>query len=179
MLPAPQCSSTMRRMDSSAAGNAPRFFATRAAFRAWLAKHHERADALWVGFWKAHTGKRGLTYEEAVEEALCFGWIDGVVNRIDDRTYRQRFTPRRKRSIWSAVNLKKIEVLRAAGLLMPAGLAAFENRDPSRANLYANENPLPFSAEVEKRLRAKRRAWAYFEAQPPGYRRLMAHWIMT
>jgi uncharacterized protein YdeI (YjbR/CyaY-like superfamily) len=161
------------------AAEKPRHFRSRAAFRAWLARHHASAPSLQVAFWKAHTGKNELTYEQAVEEALCFGWIDGVVNRIDEDRYQHRFTPRRKRSIWSAVNLAKVARLKAAGLMAPAGIAAFEDRDPSRANLYSNENPLPFSPAIERSLRAKRKAWAYFAAQPPGYRRLVAHWVMS
>jgi uncharacterized protein YdeI (YjbR/CyaY-like superfamily) len=155
----------------------PRFFRSRAEFRAWLARHHDGAAVLWVGFWKKASGKGGLTYEEAVEESLCFGWIDGVVNRIDEHAYKQRFTPRRKGSIWSAVNLAKIEKLRAAGLIAHAGLAIFEARDPRRANVYGFENPRELPPAIEKRFRAKKRAWAFFEAQPPGYRRQMAHWV--
>jgi uncharacterized protein YdeI (YjbR/CyaY-like superfamily) len=157
----------------------PRFFRSRAQFRAWLAKHHATAPALWVGFWKARSGKGGLTYDEAVEESLCFGWIDGVVNGVDADSYKHRFTPRRRGSIWSAINLAKIEKLKAAGLMAPAGLAAFESRDPKRANLYAFENPQALPAEYERRLRARKKAWSHFEAQPPGYRRLMGHWIAS
>ena len=158
----------------------PRFFRSRTEFRAWLAKHHASVPELWVGFWKAHTGKGGLTYDEAVDESLCHGWIDGIVKRVDEHSYKQRFTPRRKGSIWSAINLKKVEALKAAGLMAPAGLAAYEGRDPRRAGLYATENKdAAFTPALLKRFRANRKAWAFFDAQPPGYRRLMAHWVTS
>ena len=159
---------------------APRFFASRARFRAWLATNHARKPELWVGFWKAHTGRKSLTYDEAVDESLCFGWIDGLVKGVDGAAYMQRFTPRRPRSIWSAINIRKVEKLRQAGLMAPAGLAAFEERDPKRAGLYSNENrQVQLSKEFVKRFKARRNAWAFFEKQPPGYRRVAAFWVMS
>jgi uncharacterized protein YdeI (YjbR/CyaY-like superfamily) len=105
------------------------FFPSAKAFRAWLAKHHDRETELWVGFYKKGTGKKGLQYLEAVEESLCYGWIDGLMNPIDDSCYRQRFTPRKRTSSWSAVNLKRVEALIAEGRMMPPGLTAWEQRD--------------------------------------------------
>ncbi len=158
----------------------PRFFASALRFRAWLAANHAKAPDLWVGFWKAHTGKKAVTYAQAVEEALCFGWIDGITKRVDEDAYMQRFTPRRPRSIWSAVNLRKVAELREAGRMAPSGLAAFENRDPKRAGLYSTENRhVVLSAQFERRFRAKKAAWKFFELQPPGYRRLAAFWVMS
>ncbi len=158
----------------------PRFFASRARFRAWLAANHARKPELWVGFWKAHTGRKTVTYDEAVDESLCFGWIDGLVKGVDGEAYMQRFTPRRPRSIWSAINIRKVERLREAGLMAPAGLAAFEGRDPKRAGLYSTENRhVQLSKEFVKRFQSRRKAWAFFEKQPPGYRRVAAFWVMS
>jgi uncharacterized protein YdeI (YjbR/CyaY-like superfamily) len=162
------------------ADDAPRFFESAAEFRRWLQANGATTPELWVAFWKAKSGKKGLTYEEAVEEALCFGWIDGLVKRHDEHAYKQRFTPRRAKSVWSAINIAKVEALRKVGRMAPAGLAAFESRDPKRAKLYSFENrDVTLDAAFEKRFRAKKRAWAFFEAQPPGYRRLAAFWVMS
>jgi uncharacterized protein YdeI (YjbR/CyaY-like superfamily) len=159
---------------------APRFFVSAAQFRKWLEANHAASGELWVGFWKAHTGRKGLTYEEAVEEALCFGWIDGLVRRVDAAAYVQRFTPRRPKSIWSAVNIRKVEALASAGRMAKPGLAAFEGRDPKRAGLYSFENrDMILSPPFEKRLRARKAAWTFFAAQPPGYRRMAAFWVMS
>jgi uncharacterized protein YdeI (YjbR/CyaY-like superfamily) len=164
----------------SAAAEKPRFFASRARFRAWLEANHAKVPALWIGFWKVHSGKKGLTYDEAVEESLCFGWIDGLVKRFDEDAYMQRFTPRKAKTTWSAVNIRKVEALQRAGLMASPGLAAFENRDPKRAGLYSFENrDVVLSKEFESRFRARKKAWAFFEKQPPGYRRLAAFWVMS
>ena len=166
-------------MSKGATEESPRFFASRAKFREWLAANHDRVPALWVGFWKAASGKKGLTYEEAVDESLCYGWIDGLVKRHDELSYKQRFTPRKARSTWSAVNLKKVEALKAAGKMAPPGLQAFEGRDPARTGLYSFENrDVTLSPAFAKRFRANKGAWEFFAAQPPGYRRLMAFWVM-
>ena len=118
----------------------PRFFESPAEFRRWLEQHHATVEFLWVGFWKAKSGRGGLTYDEAIDEALCFGWIDGVINRLDEHAYMHRFTRRRPTSIWSAVNLKKYEALVASGRMAEPGRAMFESRDPKRAGLYSTEN---------------------------------------
>jgi uncharacterized protein YdeI (YjbR/CyaY-like superfamily) len=160
-------------------GLSPVFFSSAADFRRWLEKNHGSFTELWVALWKAHTGKKGLTYEEAVEESLCFGWIDGLVRRRDEESYQQRFTPRKPTSIWSAINIRKIEALKKAGRMANPGLDVFESRDHKRTNLYSFENRhVTFSPEFEKRFRAKKTAWKFFEAQPPGYRRLAAFWVM-
>src|SRR5690349_6904361 len=139
---------------------APKFFRTPAEFRRWLEGHHAKAPELWVGFWKKATGKGGITYEEAVDEALCFGWIDGLVRGRDAESYMQRFTPRKPKSIWSAINLKKIEELTRAGRMAPAGLDAHAKRDPSRANLYSFENRhVVLSPAYAKRFKADKAAW--------------------
>jgi uncharacterized protein YdeI (YjbR/CyaY-like superfamily) len=158
----------------------PTYFAAATDFRTWLDRHGADATELWVGFWKKDSGRTGMTYEEAVDEALCYGWIDGLVQRHDARSYKQRFTPRKPTSVWSAINIGKVERLTAAGRMARPGLEAFGKRDPKRTGLYSFENrdvrlPAPF----EKRFRAKAKAWAFFEKQPPGYRRLMAFWVMS
>ena len=155
----------------------PRFFRSQDAFRAWLTEHHGDTDELNLGFYNAASGKGGLTYKQAVDEALCFGWIDGVIHRIDDQSYARRFTPRRARSIWSAVNVKRATELEAAGRMAPAGLAAFRGRDPEREGIYAYELSRTFSPEMAARLRADARAWAFWESLPPGYRRLTESWV--
>ncbi len=158
----------------------PRFFSRQDAFRRWLEKHHGAARELWIGFYKVHTGIKGLTYAQAVEEALCFGWIDGLVRRFDDDAFMQRFTPRKAKSTWSEINIRKIEALTKAGRMAAPGLAAFNTRDPARTGLYSFENRDPqFDAPTAKRFRAKKKAWDFFAAQPPGYRRTATHWIMS
>lgn len=158
----------------------PTFFRTSAAFRKWLARNHDRASEIFVGFYRKDSGKGGLTYVEALDEALCYGWIDGVRMRVDHESYAQRFSPRTSSSYWSAVNIEKAKALHAAGRMMPAGLAAFERRDETRAARYSFEAGTPaFDAAALKTFRSNRKAWAYFSASPPGYRRLMTFWVMS
>lgn len=158
----------------------PTFFPTPQAFRRWLEKSHGSATELWIGFYKVNSGKKGLTYAEAVDEALCFGWIDGLVKRFDDAAYMQRFTPRKTKSTWSEVNIRKVETLKKAGRMAEPGLAAYGARDPARTGLYSFENRNPaFDALCAKAFRAKRKAWDFFAAQPPGYRRIATHWVMS
>jgi uncharacterized protein YdeI (YjbR/CyaY-like superfamily) len=157
-----------------------KFFRTPAEFRRWLERHHAGETQLWVGFFKKGSGKGGLTYAEAVEEALCHGWIDGLVHGRDAESYMQRFTPRKPKSIWSAVNLKKVEVLTRAGRMAPSGLQAHASRDTKRAGLYSFENRhVVLSTALVTRFQARKRAWKFFEAQPPGYRRIAAFWVMS
>src|SRR6478735_341537 len=156
------------------------FFKSAADFRRWLAKNHDQVAVLWIAFWKVHTGKKELTYDEAVNESLCYGWIDGLKHARDADSYQLRFTPRKPRSIWSSVNLKKMESLAKAGRLAKPGIAVFEGRDPSRAGLYSTDKRhVVLSPEFEQRFRAKKAAWKFFEAQPPGYRRRAAFWVMS
>ena len=156
----------------------PTFFATPAAFRKWLEKHHEREPELLVGFWKKDSGKPSITWPESVDEALCFGWIDGVRRRIDDESYSIRFTPRRKGSTWSAINIKRVAELKQFGRMHPAGLAAYEQRSDKKSGIYAYENaPRTLPDEMEKAFRANKKAWAYFNEQPPWYRRVSIYWV--
>ncbi|KRC59267.1 hypothetical protein ASE14_16030 [Agromyces sp. Root81] len=157
-----------------------RFFATPAEFRAWLEANHDTATELWMGLYKKHVPDRGLTWEEAVPEALCFGWIDSVSQRIDDDARRQRWTPRKAASTWSSVNIALVEQLTAAGRMHEAGLAAFERRREDRSGIYSHENPdqeLP--PEAAARLAASPAASAFWQAATATYRRQVTHWVLT
>jgi uncharacterized protein YdeI (YjbR/CyaY-like superfamily) len=158
---------------------APKFFKNAAAWRRWLEKNHGTAAEVIVGFHKVFTGKPSITYQEALDEALCFGWIDGV-RRGGDATWQIRFTPRRAKSIWSAVNIKRIEELKAEGRMQPSGLAAFDARDPERQKRYSSENrSAALSPADEKTFRANKKAWANFTAMPPSYRRPAIWWVAS
>ncbi len=161
----------------------PVFFKSPGAFRRWLEKHHGSAKELLVGFHKVHTGKPSLTWPESVDAALSFGWIDGVRRSLGPRSYTIRFTPRKATSIWSNVNTRRVAELTKLGLMAPAGLAAFKLRDPKRAGIYAFEQkgaPEPaLDAMAEKAFRARKDAWAFFESQPPGYRRIAIKWVAS
>ncbi len=158
----------------------PRFFRSRAAFHTWLSRYHTKAAELIVGFYHVGSGKGGITYPDARDEALCFGWIDGIRRNHDAHSYAIRFTPRKRDSVWSAVNLERIRVLKAERRMQPAGLAIFDARDPKKAELYSFENPRrAFDAAALKAFKGNRRAWAWFEAQPPSYRRPAAWWVMS
>jgi uncharacterized protein YdeI (YjbR/CyaY-like superfamily) len=158
----------------------PAFFESRAAFRDWLARHHDSVDELEVGYYKKGTGHPSVTYPESVDEALCFGWIDGVRHARDADSYTVRFTPRRPGSIWSAANVKRAEQLVAEGRMAPAGLAVFESRDPGKTNIYSFEQRVVrFDDDYEAQFRSNATAWDYFQAQPPGYRRVATWWVMS
>jgi uncharacterized protein YdeI (YjbR/CyaY-like superfamily) len=158
----------------------PTFFETPAKFRAWLQKHHRTADELWVGYWKKHTGRPSITWQESVDEALCFGWIDGIRKSVDGDSYMNRFTPRRAGSFWSAINTRRAHELIALGRMRAAGRKAFEARDAARtvALHTVRDNPRLDNAR-EAAFKANRTAWEFFQAQPPGYRRLAIWWIVS
>jgi uncharacterized protein YdeI (YjbR/CyaY-like superfamily) len=158
----------------------PKFFRTPAALAKWFATHGARKTELWIGYYKKASGKGGVVYRQALDEALRVGWIDGHVKSIDDERYMQRFTPRTAKSIWSAVNIRRVGELTAEGRMLPTGLATFERRDPKRAGLYSFENrPQELPPEFAKRFRADKTAWAFFEAQPPGYRRTVIFLVVS
>jgi uncharacterized protein YdeI (YjbR/CyaY-like superfamily) len=159
----------------------PRFFATPAEFRAWLEEHHADATELLVGFYKKGSGRPSITWPESVDEALCFGWIDGVRRRIDDERYTIRFSPRQKRSTWSAYNITRAKELIAEGRMTPAGLAAFEARTDERSAIYSYEQRRNAQLEPDEqaRLEADPAAWEWFQAQPPSYRRPAIHWVTS
>ena len=155
-----------------------KYFKSAPDFRRWLEVHHATDRELFVGFFKKDSGKRGITYAEAVDEALCFGWIDGLKKRVDESSYTHRFTPRKPRSNWSRVNLRHVERLTTAGHMMPSGLKAFEARDLKKCGVYSFENaPRKLAAADEKQFRAEKFGWNFFQQQPPGYRRLAIWWV--
>ena len=155
-------------------------FADAAAFRAWLSEHHDTESELWVGLYKKGVPKQSVHYREAVEEALCFGWIDGISRRVDDELRAQRFTPRRRTSSWSALNIAKVAELTEAGRMHPAGLAAFEGRDRRKDASYSYEKAASaLSPEFERQLKADERVWSFWQAQTPSYRRTVTHWVMS
>jgi uncharacterized protein YdeI (YjbR/CyaY-like superfamily) len=156
------------------------FFSSAAPFRRWLQKNYATAKEIWIGFYKKASGKGGMIYPQALDEALCFGWIDGLVKSIDAESYMQRFTPRRPGSIWSNINVGHVARLTAAGRMHNAGLAAFAARDARKTGVYAFENrPQEFPPEFTNLFRARKKAWNFWEAQPPGYRRVAIWWVVS
>ena len=158
----------------------PTFFSTQAQFRIWLKKNYKKETELLVGFYKVGSGKPSMSWPQSVDQALCFGWIDGVRKRIDDESYTIRFTPRKPGSIWSTVNIKKIEELIKQKLLQPAGLAAFRLREENKSGIYSHENETKkLSPTYEKKFKANKKAWAFFTKQAPSYKKVIIHLIMT
>lgn len=159
----------------------PVFFPTPKDFRHWLERHHQTESELLVGFHKKGSGRPSMTWPESVEEALCFGWIDGIRRKIDDESYSIRFTPRKRGSTWSAVNLKKIQELIESGRMQPAGLRAYEERDPKKSGAYSFEQreTVQLSPEAEARFQANPAAWHFFQSQPPGYRKTALWWVVS
>ena len=167
-------------MGRASASLQPTSFRTPAAWRAWLQAHHQSSTEILLRLFKVHAAHRGITYKQALDEALCFGWIDGIARRLDEDSYCQRFTPRRPRSIWSRINVGHVERLIAEGRMAPAGLAAYAQRDAKRTGIYAFENrPRVLPPDMEKRFRARRRAWAFYQGQAPWYRRTTTYWILS
>lgn len=161
----------------------PVFFAGPAELRAWFEANHETATELWVGLHKKGSGRPSVTWPELVDEALCFGWIDGVRRSIDESSYMNRVTPRTARSNWSAVNIKRVAELTEQGRMRPAGLRAFQRRRPDAEILgaysYEQRHTAGLGAEYEARLRSNEAAWAYFQGRSPSYRRSAAHWVTS
>ena len=157
-----------------------RFFSSASSFHDWLKNNNDQVPELWVGFHKKKSGKKSITYPEALDEALCFGWIDGLRKTIDENCYTIRFTPRKAKSNWSVVNTKRATQLSKLGLMQPAGLEAFALRDPKRSGVYSFESaPRELSAFYKTKFRANKKAWEYFQQQPPGYQRLACYWVMS
>ncbi|MBE1444046.1 YdeI/OmpD-associated family protein [Paenibacillus sp. OAS669] len=159
----------------------PVFFATPSEFRAWLEENHDKAQSLQVGFYKKASGKPSMTWPESVDEALCFGWIDGVRKGIDDVSYTIRFTPRKRGSIWSAVNVQKVEELTKLGKMRPEGLRAFAERKEEQTAVYAyeQEKDAELGEAYEALFCANKKAWDYFQAQSPSYRKTVVHWVVS
>ena len=158
----------------------PIFFAKQSDFRKWLQKNHKTESELLVGFYKVGSGKPSMTWSQSVDEALCFGWIDGVRKSIDEDRYQIRFTQRRPGSNWSAVNIKKIEELTKKGLMQPAGLAAFEKRTENKSRVYSFEREkAELTKDFIRQFKANKKAWEYFQALAPSYRKISTHWVMS
>jgi uncharacterized protein YdeI (YjbR/CyaY-like superfamily) len=159
----------------------PRFFPTPEEWRAWLEEHHATTSELWVGFHKRASGRPSITWPQAVDQALCFGWIDGVRKRLDESSYVIRFTPRRRGSVWSSVNLGRVEELTRLGLMRPAGLAAHQARTASKSGIYSFEQrkQAALPPAMERRFKRNREAWRFFQSQPPWYRRTATWWVIS
>ncbi len=156
------------------------FFKTPTAFRKWLKKNHSKETELLVGYYKVGSGKPSINWSQSVDQALCFGWIDGVRKSLGDESYCIRFTPRKTRSIWSAINIKKIEELTKRDLMQPAGLKSFKKMKGHRSNIYAYENDeMDLSSEFELKFKTNKIAWDFFRKQAPSYRKRMTYRIMT
>jgi len=156
------------------------FFSNTAEFRSWLEEHHQTSEELWVGFYKVGTGKPSMTWSESVDEAICFGWIDGIRKTVDADSYTNRFTPRRPNSNWSAVNIAKVAELTKQGRMMPAGIAIFEKRTESKSRIYTYENQeAVLSPVLLDHFKQHETAWNYFERYSPSCRKLYIRWIMS
>jgi uncharacterized protein YdeI (YjbR/CyaY-like superfamily) len=157
-----------------------RFFASPAELRDWFDANHETATELWLGQYKKASGRPTVTWSDAVDEALCVGWIDGQLQRLDEISHAQRFTPRRKGSNWSAINVAKVAALTAAGRMRPAGLRAFEARTDAKTAVYSYERAIDdFSDDELTRLKGDTAAWADWQARPPSYRKGITHWVTS
>lgn len=158
----------------------PIFFATQSDLRKWFEENHNKQAELLVGFYKVGSGKPGITWSQSVDEALCFGWIDGIRRSIDDESYCNRFTPRKAKSTWSAINIKKVEELTKMGLMKPEGHAAFNKRDEASSKTYSYENEaVKLNRNYEKKLKANKKAFTFFTKQAPSYQKATARWIMS
>jgi uncharacterized protein YdeI (YjbR/CyaY-like superfamily) len=159
----------------------PIFFETPADLRAWLEEHHQTESELFVGAYRKATGKASLTWPQIVDEALCFGWIDGIRRGIDDEAWSIRLTPRKPKSNWSSVNIARVAELEKEGRMRPAGRAAFERRSEERSGIYSYEQRKEAKLEPEQQraFEAHPDAWAFFNSQPPGYRRTATHWVVS
>lgn len=160
--------------------NTPTFFESPQNLRKWFQKNHEIKSALLVGFYKVKSGKKSITWSESVDQALCFGWIDGIRKSIDEVSYCIRFTPRKPGSIWSSVNIKKIELLSAKGLMYPQGIVCFDKRKQEKSSIYSYEKmPVTLSKEFEKKLKAHKTAVAFLNSMPPSYQKIVTNWVMS
>jgi uncharacterized protein YdeI (YjbR/CyaY-like superfamily) len=155
------------------------YFKTPSEFRKWLEENHLKQSELWVGFYKRESGKPSITWPESVDEALCFGWIDGIRKSVDGSAYKIRFTPRKPKSRWSAVNIKRVQVLTETKRMHPAGLKAFESRDESRSGYSYEQRKQNLDEPYAKKFRANKRAWDFFQSQAPWYQRTTIHWVTS
>lgn len=160
--------------------NKIKFFKTQSDLRKWFEKNHDKLSELWIGYYKIKTGKASITWKQSVDEALCFGWIDGIRYSIDDESYKIRFTPRKPRSIWSKVNINRVNELIKLGLMRPSGLTVFKNRDADKSNRYSFErDKIVLNPEYDKKLSKNKKAYEFFESMPLSYRKPATWWIMS
>jgi uncharacterized protein YdeI (YjbR/CyaY-like superfamily) len=157
----------------------PRFFLTAAGFRTWLDSNHGRAQELWVGFRKKQSGKASITYPEAVDEALCYGWIDGVRKSVDEQSYTIRFTPRCAKSYWSAVNIRRVAGLTKRGRMREPGIKAFQERERKKQKYSYENRPQKLEPKFERKFRENPRAWTFFQGQAAWYRRTASFWVLS
>ncbi len=156
----------------------PKFFKTANDFREWLEKNHSKKTELLVGFYKVDSGKPSITYDESVEQALCYGWIDGVRKSFGPDSYTMRFTPRKPKSNWSAINVERVKKLLAKKLMRPAGIAAYEKLDDKKVKVYSYENaPTALDEVAEKKIKKNKAAWEFYQSTPPSYKKMIAWWI--
>lgn len=157
-----------------------RYFKSATDFRGWLSANHATTPELWVGYYKKNSRQPSITWSESVDVALCFGWIDGIRKSVDDLRYTIRFTPRRRGSIWSAINIKRVQELRGKGLMEPAGMVAFDARKENKSGIYSYEQRnAHLAGSYEKKLRQNKAAWDFFYAQPPSYRKAVGWWVVS
>jgi uncharacterized protein YdeI (YjbR/CyaY-like superfamily) len=158
----------------------PVFFKNEIEFRNWLEKNHQSETELWVGYFKVETGKPSMTWSQSVDQALCFGWIDGIRKKVDEESYCIRFTPRKPGSTWSKINIAKVEELTAKGLMNPAGIKAFSLMKKNNSGIYSFENEIKdLPEEYAEIFKKNKTAWDFYSAQPPSYRKTMTHWILS
>src|SRR4030095_8605640 len=158
----------------------PIFFATQSDLRKWFEKNHDKEKELWLGFYKTSSGKQSVTWLESVDQSLCFGWIDGVRKSLGRDSYVIRFTPRKAKSIWSAINIKKIKELTKLGLMRQAGIDAFNKRDEKKSRVYSFEQKnIKLDKDFEKKFRQNKQAWKFFQSQPPSYQKPSIWWVIS
>lgn len=158
----------------------PIFFNNQYEFRKWLNDNHKKQTELLVGYYKVGSGKQNMTWSESVDQAICYGWIDGVRKSIDKDSYCIRFTPRKPKSNWSEINIKKVEELTKKGLMQPSGIESFNNRLQNNSGVYSYENKYEkLSADFEKIFKTNKKAWSFFELQSPSYKKTFSHWVMS
>jgi uncharacterized protein YdeI (YjbR/CyaY-like superfamily) len=158
----------------------PIFFSNQNEFRNWLEQNHQSETEMWAGYYKVTTGNPSMTWSESVDQALCFGWIDGIRKKIDDESYCIRFTPRKPGSNWSKINIAKVEELTGKGLMQPAGIEAFNKRKENNSGIYSFENEIKdLPEEYAEIFKKYKEAWEFYASQPPSYLRTMTHWILS
>lgn len=157
-----------------------KYFKSYSEFRKWLEKNHSKVAELWVGFYKINSNLKGISYKEAVDQALCFGWIDGIKKKVDELSYTHRLTPRKSKSNWSSTNIKRVGELTKLGLMHPSGIKVFNMRDKEKIKQYSYERKmLSLDKSYEQLFKTNSNAWTFFQSQPPSYQKVAILWVMT